>query len=93
MSGIEKGMFLDLRYYLGENLMTKVDRASMMHSLEVRTPFLDYRFVEFASRLPVGMKLHGLRTKYILKKRRRRWSAVRDAALEERFRHPARAMD
>jgi len=67
-SDIETALFLDIRFYLGENLMSKVDRASMMHSLEVRTPFLDYRFVEFASRLPVGMKLKGLKTKYILKK-------------------------
>lgn len=65
---VETAMFLDLRFYLGEDLMTKVDRASMMHSLEVRTPFLDYRVVEFASRLPVSLKLNGWKTKYILKK-------------------------
>lgn len=65
---LESALFLDLRYYLGENLLTKVDRASMMHSLEVRTPFLDYRVVEFAWRLPTTMKLKGWKTKYILKK-------------------------
>jgi len=68
LGDIETAMFLDLRFYLGENLMTKVDRASMMHSLEVRTPFLDYRVVEFASRLPLRMKLNRWKTKYILKK-------------------------
>jgi asparagine synthase (glutamine-hydrolysing) len=68
LSDIETAMLLDLRFYLGENLMTKVDRASMMHSLEVRTPFLDYRVVEFASQLPVNLKLRGWKTKYILKK-------------------------
>lgn len=64
----EQAMFLDLRFYLGENLMSKVDRTSMMHSLEVRTPLLDYRVVEFACRLPLSMKLRGLKTKYIFRK-------------------------
>jgi asparagine synthase (glutamine-hydrolysing) len=68
LSDIDTAMFLDLRFYLGENLMTKVDRASMMQSLEARTPFLDYRFVELASRLPAHYKLRGWKTKYILKK-------------------------
>jgi asparagine synthase (glutamine-hydrolysing) len=45
----------------------KVDRASMFTSLEVRAPFLDYRIVEFLSRLPKNYKIHGLITKYILK--------------------------
>lgn len=65
---LDIAMFTDLRFYLGEDLMTKVDRASMMHSLEARTPFLDYRIVEFASRLPTALKLKGWTTKYILRK-------------------------
>ena len=65
---VETALFLDLRFYLGENLMTKVDRTSMMHALEVRTPLLDHRIVEFAWRLPTSMKLNGWKTKYILKK-------------------------
>lgn len=64
---IDVAMFLDQRYYLGENLMTKVDRTSMMHSLEVRTPFLDYRVVEFAAKIPTRLKLNRFKTKYILK--------------------------
>ena len=65
---IETAMFIDLRFYLGEDLMTKVDRTSMMHSLEVRTPLLDHRVVEFACRLPTALKLRRWKTKYILKK-------------------------
>jgi asparagine synthase (glutamine-hydrolysing) len=67
-SDVDIAMFTDLRFYLGENLMTKVDRTSMMHSLEARTPLLDHRIVEFAWRLPTHFKLNGLKTKHILRK-------------------------
>ena len=60
--------FLYQRLYLGDDILTKVDRASMAVSLEVRTPFLDWRFSEFANALPSRYKLHGLTRKYILKK-------------------------
>src|SRR5262249_39618134 len=46
---------------------TKVDRASMAHSLEVRTPFLDYEFVEWVSKLPTALKLKGGTGKHVLK--------------------------
>jgi asparagine synthase (glutamine-hydrolysing) len=59
--------YLDFKTYLPGDILTKVDRASMAHSLEVRTPFLDYEFVEWAARLPAEMKLHGAEGKYILK--------------------------
>jgi len=59
---------LDTRLYLAEDILTKVDRASMAVSLEVRAPFLDPRVAEFAASLPSSYKLHGLKTKYILKK-------------------------
>jgi asparagine synthase (glutamine-hydrolysing) len=63
---------VDTRLYLAEDILTKVDRASMAVSLEVRAPFLDPRVAEFAAALPSNYKLRGLKTKYILKK------AVRD---------------
>ena len=63
---------VDTRLYLAEDILTKVDRASMAVSLEVRAPFLDPRVAEFAASLPCNYKLRGLKTKYILKK------AVRD---------------
>ena len=59
---------LDTRLYLAEDILTKVDRASMAVSLEVRAPFLDHRVAEFAASLPTNYKLRGLKTKYILKK-------------------------
>jgi asparagine synthase (glutamine-hydrolysing) len=54
--------------YLQDNILTKVDRASMMASLEVRSPFLDNDLVEFAQRLPHRFKFHKGERKYILKK-------------------------
>ena len=54
--------------YLPEDILAKVDRASMYNSLEVRAPFLDRAFAEFALSLPAEWKIRGLETKYILKK-------------------------
>jgi asparagine synthase (glutamine-hydrolysing) len=65
---VERMMSLDATHYLSECVLFKVDRASMAASLEVRAPFLDHTFIEFLTRLPVGLKLHGLTTKYILKR-------------------------
>jgi asparagine synthase (glutamine-hydrolysing) len=59
---------LDTRLYLAEDILTKVDRASMAVSLEVRAPFLDHRVAEYAASLPGDYKLRGRRTKYILKR-------------------------
>jgi len=59
---------LDTRLYLAEDILTKVDRASMAVSLEVRAPFLDPRVAEFAASLPCNYKLRRHKTKYILKR-------------------------
>jgi len=59
---------LDLELYLPDTLMTKVDVASMAHSLEVRAPFLDHKFMEFAARIPPELKLADGEGKFILKK-------------------------
>src|SRR5687767_13205213 len=59
---------VDTRLYLAEDILTKVDRASMAVSLEVRAPFLDPRVAEFAASLPCNYKLRRMKTKYILKK-------------------------
>ncbi|GFK95974.1 Asparagine synthetase [glutamine-hydrolyzing] 1 [Fundidesulfovibrio magnetotacticus] len=56
------------RQYLLDYILVKVDRCTMMHSLEARAPFLDRDVAEFACRLPTHMKLRGLSRKYLLKK-------------------------
>lgn len=56
------------RTYMMDGVLAKVDRASMRTSLEVRTPFLDYKIVEFVNSLPYSYKLRGFTTKYLLKK-------------------------
>ena len=65
---IKQMQSLDTQLYLAEDILTKVDRASMAVSLEVRAPFLDPRVAEFAASLPASYKLHGGKTKYILKR-------------------------
>jgi asparagine synthase (glutamine-hydrolysing) len=57
-----------MKTYLVGDILTKVDRASMAHALEVRVPFLDVRFVEWMSGLPPELKLHDGEGKYLLKK-------------------------
>jgi asparagine synthase (glutamine-hydrolysing) len=64
----ERMQSLDTQLYLAEDILTKVDRASMAVSLEVRAPYLDPRVAEFAASLPPSYKLHGYTSKYILKK-------------------------
>ena len=54
---LSRVMHLDFSTYLQDGLLTKMDRASMMHSLEVRTPFLDHRLIEFAARVPSSLKV------------------------------------
>jgi asparagine synthase (glutamine-hydrolysing) len=65
---ITKLQYLDMRLYLQESILVKVDRASMACSLEVRAPFLDCELVEFVMGLPSQYKLKGTTSKYILKK-------------------------
>lgn len=59
--------FADINTYLVDDILVKVDRMSMANSLEARTPYLDYRVVEFAAGLPSKLKLRGWQTKYLLK--------------------------
>jgi asparagine synthase (glutamine-hydrolysing) len=65
---LDQVLYLDLKGYLAEGVLQKVDRASMACSLEVRVPLLDRRVVEVAASLPPHMKLKRFRTKHILKK-------------------------
>jgi asparagine synthase (glutamine-hydrolysing) len=60
--------YVDTKLYLSEDILTKVDRASMFCSLETRAPLLDHEVIELAARMPSSFKLNGRVTKYILKK-------------------------
>ena len=60
--------YLDLKTYLAGDILTKVDRASMAHALEVRVPLLDHPLVEWLSGLPPSWKLRGREGKYLFKK-------------------------
>src|SRR6185295_9116610 len=65
---LSRVQYLDFKTYLVDDILTKVDRASMAVSLEVRPPLLDHRFVEFAASLPSSFKLRGKTGKYVFKK-------------------------
>jgi asparagine synthase (glutamine-hydrolysing) len=60
--------YLDTKLYLPNDILTKVDRMSMAHSIEARVPLLDHKMVEFAATIPPELKLKGNTTKYIFKK-------------------------
>ena len=64
---LNRFMGFDQKYYLTDDLLQKVDRMSMAHSLEVRPPYLDHRIIEFASTLPNRFKVDGRALKVILK--------------------------
>lgn len=65
---LEQIQYADFKTYLPGDILTKVDRASMANSLEVRVPMLDHHFLEWATALPANLKLRGQEGKYILKK-------------------------
>ncbi|MGA1864193.1 MAG: asparagine synthase (glutamine-hydrolyzing) [bacterium] len=65
---LDRTLYVDVHTYLPDDLMVKVDIATMAHSLEARSPFLDHRLMEFAASLPHNFKLRGWQTKYFLKK-------------------------
>lgn len=65
---LSKVQYVDLKTYLPGDILTKVDRASMAHSLEVRVPILDHHFVEWSGEVPPDRKLYGREGKYIFKK-------------------------
>ncbi len=71
---VEAVMKFDIFYNrLGDNYAAKVDRISMSQSLEVRSPFLDYRFMEYASRIPVEWKVTARRNRVLMKDLLRGW--------------------
>lgn len=67
-SRLQRSLHFDQRYYLPDDILYKVDRISMAHSLEVRPPFLDPRIVDFANSLPDRFRLRGAQSKYVLRR-------------------------
>jgi asparagine synthase (glutamine-hydrolysing) len=67
VGNLNRFLAFDQKYYLTDDLLQKVDRMSMAHSLEVRPPYLDHRIIEFASTLPNQFKVNGRTLKVILK--------------------------
>ena len=61
-------LYCDMKLYMEGDILPKVDRASMANSLEVRVPFLNHTLVEYVAGLPHSLKLHGLQTKYLLRR-------------------------
>ncbi|MDX2029382.1 MAG: asparagine synthase (glutamine-hydrolyzing) [Blastocatellia bacterium] len=65
---VARAQYVDIKTYLADDILTKVDRASMAVSLEVRCPLLDHRFMSLAARIPSRFKLRGREGKYIFRR-------------------------
>jgi len=65
---LDRAQYADLQHWLPGNVLTRTDRMSMALGLETRMPLLDHRLVEFAAKLPVGMRLRGGQGKWLMKK-------------------------
>ncbi len=70
---LTRALRTDLNVYLVDDILTLTDRLSMWHSLELRVPYLDHRFVELMQRAPESLKIRGMTQKYLLKKIAERW--------------------
>ena len=68
VSDFERILYLCMKMYLQDDILVKVDRASMAHGLEVRVPYLDHHIVEYMSGVQSIYKLNGFTSKYLLKK-------------------------
>jgi asparagine synthase (glutamine-hydrolysing) len=64
---LSRAQYADIHFYMTDDVLAKVDRMSMAHSLEVRSPLLDHRILEFAARLPAALKIDGGRGKLPLR--------------------------
>ena len=64
---VAKALYVDIKTYLPDDILVKVDRMSMAHALEVRAPLLDHKVLEFSATIPSSLKLRGRTTKFLLK--------------------------
>jgi asparagine synthase (glutamine-hydrolysing) len=65
---LDRLQYLDAKLYLPADILVKVDRMSMLHSLEARVPFLDRSMMELSRRIPSRLRLRGMTTKYLLRR-------------------------
>src|ERR1700674_2166219 len=72
-TSVDRALKTDLRWYLADDILTLTDRLSMWHSLELRVPYLDHRFVEEVMTIPANLKIRGLNQKHILKQVAEKW--------------------
>lgn len=84
---LDRLMYLDSKTYLPGDILVKVDRMSMAHSIETRAPLLDHKLIEFVQTIPSSFKLRGLETKYILKQ------AVKGLIPDEIIHRPKQGFD
>lgn len=70
---LDRIVAIDFASYLPDDILVKVDRMTMAHSLESRAPLLDHRLVDFAARLPPGLRIRDGRGKYLLRRAAERW--------------------
>lgn len=84
---LERRLYLDSRTYLPGDVLVKVDRMSMAHSLEARSPLLDHHLIEFAQTIPAELKVRGAAGKHILKR------AVRGLVPDEIIHRPKQGFD
>jgi asparagine synthase (glutamine-hydrolysing) len=82
LDAVDAMLAADVAWYLPTDLLVKMDIATMAHSLESRSPFLDWKLTEFVAKLPSHFKLRGRRSKYLLKK------AVADLVPESNMHRP-----
>lgn len=81
---VDQLLYVDTKTYLVGDILTKVDRMSMLNSLEVRVPILDHVFVEWVTGLPPQWKLRGNQQKYILRKLAERLGVPREALYRQK---------
>ncbi len=66
LNALDRNLFVDYRTWLPDDILTKADRASMAHGLEIRSPFLDHELIEYCAGLPPHVKLQWMRGKHLL---------------------------